>query len=119
MATVGIIIGGVRILLFGITWVEPLITAAIAIYIFVQGYRHKRKAIGVSMESASPSSTCRAWCARSAAWTGSRTSITSVSGAPPRSARGAEGLGGRGLVVGGDRLLDAAQIDAHAAAARR
>jgi len=52
MATVGVIIGGVLILLFGITWVDPLITAAISIYIFIHAYHHIRSAIGLLMESA-------------------------------------------------------------------
>ena len=52
MATVGVIIGGVLILLFDITWVDPLITAAIAIYIFVHAYHEIRSAIALLMESA-------------------------------------------------------------------
>jgi cobalt-zinc-cadmium efflux system protein len=52
MATIGVIIGGVLILLFNITWVDPLITAAIAVYIFVHGYREMGKTISVLMESA-------------------------------------------------------------------
>ena len=52
MATVGVIIGGVLILLFGITWVDPLITAAIAIYIFIHAFHEIRSAIALLMESA-------------------------------------------------------------------
>lgn len=52
MATVGVIIGGVLILLFDITWVDPVITAAIAVYIFVHAYKEIRKAIALLMESA-------------------------------------------------------------------
>ena len=52
MATVGVIIGGVLILLFDIKWVDPLITALIAVYIFIHGYHEIRKTISVLMESA-------------------------------------------------------------------
>ncbi|NDW07854.1 cation diffusion facilitator family transporter [Jiella pacifica] len=52
MATVGVIVGGILILLFDITWVDPLITALIAVYIFVHGFREIRKTISVLMESA-------------------------------------------------------------------
>ena len=52
MATVGVIVGGILILLFDITWVDPLITALIAVYIYVHGFREIRKTISVLMESA-------------------------------------------------------------------
>jgi cobalt-zinc-cadmium efflux system protein len=52
MATVGVIIGGILILLFDITWVDPLITALIAVYIFIHGTLEIRKTISVLMESA-------------------------------------------------------------------
>ena len=51
-ATVGVIVGGVLILLFNITWVDPVITAAIAVYIFIHAYKEIRHAISLLMESA-------------------------------------------------------------------
>lgn len=52
MATVGVIIGGVLVLLFDVVWVDPVITAMIAVYIFIHGYREIRQAIALLMESA-------------------------------------------------------------------
>ncbi len=52
LATVGVIVGGALILLFGINWVDPLITAAISVYIFIHAWHEIRKAIRVLMESA-------------------------------------------------------------------
>ncbi len=52
MATVGVIIGGVLVLLFDIAWVDPVITAAIAVYIFIHAHREIRHAIALLMESA-------------------------------------------------------------------
>lgn len=51
MATVGVIVGGILVLLFDITWVDPVITAAIALYIFIHAYREIRQAISLLMES--------------------------------------------------------------------
>jgi cobalt-zinc-cadmium efflux system protein len=51
-ATFGVIIGGILILLYDITWVDPLITAAIAIYIFVHAFHQIRSAVALLMESA-------------------------------------------------------------------
>ncbi|MGG5889475.1 cation diffusion facilitator family transporter [Falsiroseomonas sp. HC035] len=52
LATVGVIVGGVLILLYDIAWVDPLITAAISVYIFIHAWHEIRKAIAVLMESA-------------------------------------------------------------------
>ncbi|SJM33761.1 cation diffusion facilitator family transporter [Mesorhizobium delmotii] len=52
LATVGVVIGGVLILLFDVIWVDSVITAVIALYIFVHGYYEIRKAIDILMESA-------------------------------------------------------------------
>jgi cobalt-zinc-cadmium efflux system protein len=52
LATIGVIAGGVLILLFDIAWVDPLITAAISVYIFIHAWHEIRKAIAVLMESA-------------------------------------------------------------------
>lgn len=51
MATIGVIVGGILVLLFDITWVDPVITAAIALYIFIHAYREIRQAISLLMES--------------------------------------------------------------------
>lgn len=52
MATVGVIIGGALVLLFNLAWADPVITAAIAVYIFIHAYGEIRKAIALLMESA-------------------------------------------------------------------
>ena len=54
MATVGVIIGAVAIMVWGsaVRWIDPAITAAISLYIFVHAYREIRKAIAVLMDSA-------------------------------------------------------------------
>jgi len=52
LATVGVILGGVLIILYDIAWVDPLITAAISVYIFIHAWHEIRKAIAVLMESA-------------------------------------------------------------------
>ncbi len=52
LATLGVIVGGVLILLYDIYWVDPLITAAIAVYIFVHSYVEMRRTARILMESA-------------------------------------------------------------------
>ncbi|ODR92131.1 cation diffusion facilitator family transporter [Sinorhizobium alkalisoli] len=52
MATVGVISGGILVLLFDIAWIDPVVTAAIAVYIFIHAYREIRHAIALLMESA-------------------------------------------------------------------
>jgi cobalt-zinc-cadmium efflux system protein len=54
LATVGVIIGGIAILIWGsgVRWIDPVITAMIAIYIFFHAYHEIRKAISVLMDSA-------------------------------------------------------------------
>lgn len=52
LATVGVVVGGVLILLYDIAWIDPLITVAISVYIFVHAWHEIRKAIAVLMESA-------------------------------------------------------------------
>jgi len=54
LATVGVIISGVSIMIWGpeIYWIDPAVTAAIAIYVLVHGSREIREAITVLMDSA-------------------------------------------------------------------
>jgi cobalt-zinc-cadmium efflux system protein len=52
LATLGVIVGGVLILLFDVTWVDPMLTALIALYVFIHGYREIKQAIAVLMDSA-------------------------------------------------------------------
>ena len=52
LATVGVIAGGLLIMFFDIYWVDPTITAAIAVYIIVHSYLEIRKTINILMESA-------------------------------------------------------------------
>lgn len=52
LATVGVLVGGFLIMQYGLHWIDPAITAAIAIYLIVHGYVEIRKAIGILMESA-------------------------------------------------------------------
>jgi cobalt-zinc-cadmium efflux system protein len=54
MATVGVIVGAVAIMIWGsaVRWIDPAITAAISLYIFVHAYYEIRKAIAVLMDSA-------------------------------------------------------------------
>ena len=54
LATVGVIVGGIAILVWGsaVRWIDPVITAMIAIYIFFHAHHEIRKAISVLMDSA-------------------------------------------------------------------
>lgn len=52
LSTIGVIVGGALILLAGLTWIDPAITALIALYVIVYGYREMRRAIGAIMDSA-------------------------------------------------------------------
>lgn len=52
MASVGVIVGAVAIMAWGITWIDPVITALIAVYIFRHAYKEIREAIAVLMDSA-------------------------------------------------------------------
>lgn len=52
LATLGVLLGGFLIMRYGLHWIDPAITAAIAIYLIVHGYVEIRKAIGILMESA-------------------------------------------------------------------
>lgn len=52
LATLGVLVGGFLILQYQIYWIDPAITAAIAIYIIVHGYVEIRKAVRILMESA-------------------------------------------------------------------
>ena len=52
LATLGVMIGAVLIMTYGITWVDPAITLLIAVYIAVHAYLEIRQTIAILMESA-------------------------------------------------------------------
>jgi cobalt-zinc-cadmium efflux system protein len=52
LATVGVIIGAVLVIAYGVHWVDPVITATIAVYLFAHAYHEIRKAIRILIESA-------------------------------------------------------------------
>ncbi len=52
LATLGVIGGGLLIMFYDIYWVDPVLTAAIAVYILVHGSIEMRKVIDILMESA-------------------------------------------------------------------
>ncbi len=52
LATVAVIVGAVAIMLWQVSWVDPLLTLAISAYIFWHAWREIRKAIAVLMDSA-------------------------------------------------------------------
>ena len=52
LATLGVMIGAVLIMTYGITWVDPLITLLIAVYIAAHAYVEIRQTIAILMESA-------------------------------------------------------------------
>ncbi len=52
LATLGVIVGGLLIMFYDVYWVDPVITALIAIYIIIHGTIEIRKAIRILMESA-------------------------------------------------------------------
>lgn len=52
LATVGVLVGGFLIAQYGVQWIDPAITAAIALYLIAHGYLEIRKTIRILMESA-------------------------------------------------------------------
>lgn len=54
LATVGVIVGAIVIMIWGsgVTWIDPAITALIAVYIFWHAYKEIKEAIAVLMDSA-------------------------------------------------------------------
>lgn len=54
LTTVGVIVGALVIMFWGagVYWVDPAITAAISIYIFIHGYREIKRAIAILIDSA-------------------------------------------------------------------
>lgn len=54
LTTVGVIVGALVIMFWGagVYWVDPVITAAISVYIFIHGYREIKRAIAVLIDSA-------------------------------------------------------------------
>lgn len=53
LATVGVIVGAIAIMIWGsgVTWIDPAVTALIAVYIFVHASHEIREAIAVLMDS--------------------------------------------------------------------
>ena len=52
LATLGVIVGALLIMFYGITWIDPAITAAIAVYIVVHASLEIRKSIRLLMDTA-------------------------------------------------------------------
>ena len=52
LSTIGVMAGGLLILFYDVYWVDPAITAALAIYIVIHSYIEIRKTIRILMESA-------------------------------------------------------------------
>lgn len=52
LATLGVLIGGFLIVRYGAYWIDPAITAAIALYLLVHGSVEIRRAVRILMESA-------------------------------------------------------------------
>lgn len=52
LATVGVILGAVAIMYWGIRWIGPALTGVIALYLFVHAFLEIRKAIAVLMDTA-------------------------------------------------------------------
>ena len=52
LSTLGVIVGGLLIMGYGMVWIDPLITAAIAAYIFRYGWVEIRKAVRLLIDSA-------------------------------------------------------------------
>lgn len=52
LSTLGVIVGGTLILLAGLTWIDPAVTALIALYVLVHGSREIRRAISALMDTA-------------------------------------------------------------------
>lgn len=52
LATLGVIVGALLILFYGIYWVDPALTIAIAVYIFIHAFVEIRKAIRLLMDTA-------------------------------------------------------------------
>ena len=54
LASVGVIVAGGLVLAFGWTWVDPLLTGALSVYILAQSYGLLRQTVRILMESAPP-----------------------------------------------------------------
>ncbi|WP_052341213.1 cation diffusion facilitator family transporter [Salinarimonas rosea] len=52
LATLGVILGALAVMIWGVRWVDPAITAAIALYIFVHAGSEMRETVAVLMDSA-------------------------------------------------------------------
>jgi cobalt-zinc-cadmium efflux system protein len=44
LATLGVIVGAMAIMVWGVTWIDPAITALIALYIVIYAYRGIKEA---------------------------------------------------------------------------
>lgn len=54
LATVGVIVGALLIRFYGVFWVDPALTLAIAVYVLIHSYVELRETIALLMESAPP-----------------------------------------------------------------
>lgn len=52
LATLGVVIGALLIMVYGLQWIDPALTAAIAVYIFIHAYLEIRKSITLLMDTA-------------------------------------------------------------------
>lgn len=54
VSSIGVLIGGIAIQLWGIVWIDPLITALISIYIIRETWQIIKKTVNILMQSAAP-----------------------------------------------------------------
>lgn len=54
VSSIGVLIGGVAIQLWGIIWIDPLITALISIYIIRETWQIIKKTVNILMQSSAP-----------------------------------------------------------------
>ena len=52
LATLGVIVGALLIMFYGMHWVDPAVTAAIALYIFIHAFVEVRRSISLLMDTA-------------------------------------------------------------------
>lgn len=54
VSSVGVLVGGVAIMLWGIVWIDPLITLLISLYIIKETWKVIRKTVDILMQSSAP-----------------------------------------------------------------
>lgn len=54
ISSVGVVLGGVAIKIWGITWIDPLITTVISLYILKETWHILKKTIDILMQSSAP-----------------------------------------------------------------